>query len=69
MSYTVTVPWQEGDSEESWDETCIWTLEFFGLPGDRYVCHPRSDGMDFVFNDRADSIIFAVRWGRDQTQK
>ena len=59
----VRIPWKKGDSINRWDETCIWAVEQFGLPGDRYTSHPTVDYMDFYFNDERDAVHFELRWG------
>lgn len=58
----VRIPWREGDSITSWNETCAWAIEQFGLPGSRYETHPTADYMDFLFVDDRDAIHFSLRW-------
>lgn len=62
MTHTVRIPWRNGDTEEKWNETCAWTIEEFGLPGQRFTWHPTGDYMDFVFEDSKDAIYFKLRW-------
>ena len=59
----IRIPWKQGDSINRWDETCIWAIEQFGLPGARYKTHPTEDYMDFYFDDERDAIHFELRWG------
>lgn len=62
MTYTVRIAWEMNNEPTDWNETCVWAIEQFGLPGDRFTSHPTEDYMDFVFNDERDSILFALRW-------
>jgi hypothetical protein len=62
--FTVRIPWKDGDESSDWDQTCIWAIEQFGLPGKRYICKPTENHMDFNFNEEKDSILFALRWAR-----
>jgi len=40
MSSTVRIPWTiKIDNEGYWNEVCIWAIERFGLPGDRFQTH------------------------------
>jgi hypothetical protein len=45
-----------------WDEICIWTIEQFGLPGNKFEWHPKEDNMEFYFYDERDAIHFSLRW-------
>lgn len=58
----IRIPWKNGDTLAKWDETCIWAIEQYGLPGDKYVTHPTEDYMDFIFKDERDAIHFMLRW-------
>ena len=71
MTHTVRIPWrwrpgdtvsQFWDTVSQWEEVCVWALEQFGLPGDRYTTHPVEYYMDFVFRDSRDAIYFKLRW-------
>jgi hypothetical protein len=59
----VRIPWREGDSITSWNETCVWAIQQFGLPGDKFVTRTTEDYMDFYFVDEKDAIHFELRWG------
>ena len=48
----VRIPWKKGDTISDWNETCIWAMEQFGLPGTNFSTHPNEDYMDFYFLDR-----------------
>jgi hypothetical protein len=52
----------KGDTVSDWDETCIWAMEVYGLPGDKFYTHMTEDYMDFIFNDERDAIHFSLRW-------
>lgn len=63
---TVRVSWNIADG---WNEVTAWVMENFGLTGDRYMCHMPVEGLDFVFTDEADAIMFMLRWpGRIVTE-
>jgi hypothetical protein len=59
----VRIPWKKGDTIISWNETCAWAMEQYGLPGDKFTTHPMEDYMDFYFKDERDAIYFSLRWG------
>ena len=59
----IRIPWKNGDTVSSWNETCIWAMEHFGLPSNQnYECHCTEDYMDFWFVYEKDAIRFALRW-------
>jgi hypothetical protein len=60
--YTIRIPWKHGDTVNSWDETCIWAVEQFGLPGNKFITHPTEEFMDFMFKDKEDAIHFSLVW-------
>jgi hypothetical protein len=63
MSTTVRIPWIRGnDNEAYWDEICIWAIERFGLPGDRFQTHAYIYYMDFVFTSNKDALVMALMW-------
>jgi len=51
----------KGDTISDWDETCIWVMEVYGLPGVKYYTHMTEDYMDFYFYDERDAIHFSLR--------
>jgi len=57
----VRIPWKKGDKISDWDETCIWALEVYGVPGVKYYTHMTEDYMDFYFYDERDAIHFSLR--------
>jgi len=59
----ITLEWTKGrDSIPIWDEICIWAIEKFGLPGDKFTWHPTEDYMIFDFVDERDAVHFMLRW-------
>jgi hypothetical protein len=60
----VVLEWAKNrDSIPIWDEICAWSIENFGLPGNRFEWHPTEDYMEFLFYDEKDAIHFELRWG------
>ena len=61
--YIVRIPWCDSQGDiMPWDTVCIWTLETYGLPGDRFTTHPTEHYMDFLFYNKHDAEIFTLRW-------
>lgn len=60
----VVLTWLQGyDDIPKWDKICIWAIEQFGMPGERFEWHPTEDHMEFYFYDERDAIHFELRWG------
>ena len=59
----VRISWQENHNIPSWNQTCAWAVEQFGLPGDRYLTHATEEYMDFYFKDERDAILFELTCG------
>ena len=59
----VRISWQENHNIPTWNETCAWAIEKFGLPGDRFTTHATEDYMDFYFKDERDAILFQLARG------
>jgi hypothetical protein len=57
--HEILVPWQNQNTIW-WNETCAMVLEFFGLPGDRYVYTPHVDHMTFAFKDEHDLTLCKI---------
>ncbi len=49
-------------SVPEWDTISIYTIEHFGLPGDRYVVDMNMDRMIWNFRDSRDALMFKLRW-------
>ena len=45
------------------NEVHIWSVEMFGLTGDRYLYHPALNHMIYEFTDEKDAVMFMLRWG------
>ena len=64
MSITIRVPWTDPHNHgDAWNELLAWTVETYGLPGERVSFHPRHDGMDFIFDDEHDALMFQLKNG------
>ncbi len=61
-SYTINIPWKHGDTVNSWDEVCVWAVEQFGLPGNKFITHPTEEYMNFMFKNKEDAIHFSLVW-------
>ena len=59
MDSTILVPW-DNQNGTWWNETCAMVLEHFGLPGDKYVSHPTTDAMSFIFYDDKDALLCKI---------
>ena len=65
---TVRIPWVIHATkpvwyeEHRWDEICIWAIDQFGLPGDRYTTSPTENYMDFHFRNEQDAVFFGLKW-------
>ena len=59
----VRINWKrEYDNKTMWNEVCAWAIEMFGLPGERFETHANVNYMEFVFADRRDALVMALRW-------
>jgi hypothetical protein len=59
----VIIDWRNGQGDlPIWNEICAWVLEQYGLPGNKYHWHPKTDYMEFNFYDEKDAIHFILRW-------
>ena len=62
MAITVRVPWQDPHNHgDAWNELLAWTIETFGMPGERMQFHPDAMYMDFVFDDEHDALMFQLK--------
>jgi hypothetical protein len=63
FEYPITVKWGSGsDTLTYWDNICIYAIEHFGLPGDRYVTDITADHMTWQFRSEQDALIFKLRF-------
>lgn len=58
---TVRLSWESKDDNRTWDKACIYAIETFGLPGDKFECHSNEEWMDFEFKDAKDALAFLMR--------
>ena len=59
---TIQVPWENPyDKDYMWNELLAWTMETYGLPGNRWTYHPTENFMDFHFPDEKDSLMFQLK--------
>jgi hypothetical protein len=58
----VRISWTVSSGIPTWNDTCAWAIEKFGLPGDNFNTHCTEDYMDLIFKDEKDAIHFALRW-------
>lgn len=64
--YKVKVSWKIGqDTNEYWNEVCIWAIEEFGLPGNLYTTTLTNDYMIYNFTKQEDAAMAALRWGNN----
>ena len=60
---SVRLRWYNEDYYHSTDaDIYCWTVEMFGLPGERFTFHPTSQAMEFDFEHRDDALLFALRF-------
>jgi hypothetical protein len=64
MTVTIRVPWDTTRSTGAeWNELLAWTVETYGLPGEKVSFHPKHDWMDFTFDDENDALMFQIKTG------
>ena len=64
MTVTIRVPWDTTRSTGAeWNELLAWTVETYGLPGERVSFHPTERWMDFTFDDEQDALMFQIKTG------
>jgi hypothetical protein len=64
MAITIRVPWQDPYNHgDMWNELLAWSVETYGLPGERVSFHPTEQYMDFAFNDEQDALMFQLKSG------
>jgi len=49
--------------DNQWNDVATWGIEFFGLPGDRYITDVNVNDMTWWFRDPRDQILFVLRNG------
>jgi hypothetical protein len=64
MGITIAVPWVDHTNHgEAWNELLAWTVETYGLPGDRVTFRPSKRYMYFVFTNENDALMFQLKSG------
>lgn len=59
---TVCLSWELKDNMENWNNACVWALEHFGLPGEKFQTELTADWMKFKFHDPYDATLMALRF-------
>ena len=57
---TVRLSWESKDDNRRWDKVCIYAMETFGLPGERFETHANENWMDFEFRNEHDALLFLM---------
>ena len=60
--HVVRIPWRHNDTISRWDEVCIWAIEQFGLPGNRYFAEVGLLNMTVIFKNPQDLLLFKLKW-------
>lgn len=58
--YLAMLGWM--DEHQNWNNIVADIVDQFGLPGDRYMCHPGADAMQFRFRSEQDLLLFKLKW-------
>lgn len=61
--YEFSIPWTDKQRKADWINVCIWIVEQFGLPGERYVMHPDKEEMTVLFRNAKDYEWMLLKWG------
>jgi hypothetical protein len=65
FSHGAQITWGRSyDTITAWDNIAIWGMEFFGLPGDRYITDVNVNDMTWWFRDPRDQTLFVLRNGQ-----
>jgi hypothetical protein len=59
---TVCLTWELKDGKENWNDACMWTLQQFGLPGEKFTTELTENWMKFKFYNPHDATVMALRW-------
>jgi hypothetical protein len=46
---------------DAWNELLAWTMETYGLPGEKVSFHPTENWMDFTFDNEDDALMFQLK--------
>lgn len=59
--HVINVPWTNKiDGNPGWNVLCANVIEVFGLPGDRFVSHPKPQSMSFYFKSEKDAMLCQI---------
>jgi hypothetical protein len=59
--HLVEVPWSKKlNTINKWDEACADVMDVFGLPGNKFVSHPKPDSMEFYFKSKKDAELCKI---------
>lgn len=59
---TVRLTWELTDDNENWNDACAWAVEYFGLPGEKFMTEITSEWMEFKFFEPNDAMVMALRF-------
>ena len=63
--YHCKLPWTDWSNNlYLWNVVSAEAVEFFGLPGDRYVTDIREHELIWSFRDSKDAIFFKLKFGK-----
>ena len=63
FDHHVAVWWSERmRPTTAWDDVCIYAIEHYGLPGEKYITDISVDRMVWSFRDSRDALMFKLRW-------
>ena len=63
--YGACITWGPSmDTISHWDKVAIWSVEMFGVPGERYITEINIDDMTWWFRDEQDRLVFVLRNGQ-----
>jgi hypothetical protein len=52
------------DTISQWDDVATWSIEMFGLPGERYITEINVNDMTWWFRSEQDRLVFVLRNGQ-----
>lgn len=63
MPTTVRISWDRSTEHTIiWNEALIWAIEMFDPPGPRFRTHANENSLDFIFKDKNDALMMAIKW-------
>jgi hypothetical protein len=63
MTSTVRIAWdRDFENTQRWNEVCVWAIEYFGLPGDRFHTRANVNHMEFIFTSDKDALMMSLMW-------